>query len=99
MAKVLLSLRLDKDKKERLINIAQLNHINYTDLIRIKIDEIITESPEDVKEKIKKIIKEINSPFFFFKTQRGKKYAEAERERREIITKKIEELFNINQED
>ena len=97
MVRSQISLRLDKIKRERLIGIAKIRHTTYADLIREKVDEILMNgNTEDLKEKVKRIIKEINTPFFFFKTQRGKQYAKAERQRREVIAQKMERLFNIN---
>lgn len=97
MARSQISIRLDNEKKNNLVNLARIHNKKYGDLVREKIDELLTnETPEETKGRVRKIIREINAPFFFFKTAQGKKYAKEELARRKYITQKLRETFNLN---
>lgn len=95
MVKQLISLRLETTKLNRLRNIALTNDINYTDLIRDKIDEILNGHDIEVLEKVIIIVKELREPFIYFKTGQGKKHAIREKEKREKIASIIERAFSL----
>jgi len=94
MSKTLCCLRLEKDKLQRLKNIASQNNQKYTDLIRDKINEIFTNDlTEDQKYRARKIVLELRGPFAFVKTPIGEERARRERELRGDIALRIEKAF------
>lgn len=94
MVKVLLNLRLEREKREALKRIAQQQGIKPTDIIRSKIDEVITNgtSPE-VKQRAANIVKELRGSFVYVKNKVGTTRAIRERSIREVLAAKIERAF------
>lgn len=91
-----LSIRLEKVKIERIKSIAQQNGVTYADLIREKIDEIIQNGfNETTINKVQKLIIELRGSFAFVKTKPGLKRAKEERNARDKIATKLENIFNI----
>jgi len=92
-------LRLETDKADRLFNIADNLNSSASELVRDKIDEIITNgiSPE-LKTRAIKMTEELRGPFMFVKNKIGIGRAEKERAIREALALKIEKCFNLKNE-
>lgn len=96
MVRSQISLRIEKEKRDKLIMLAKYHNKTYADLIRDQIDLLILNGINyEVKQKIKKIIKELKQPFLYIQTQNDKQRAKKEKEIRETIIKRLEAVFNI----
>jgi len=88
--------RIEPFKKQRLKKIAECKGQTPSQIIRGQIDVLLNnEVHDDVKKKLKDIVKELRQPFAYFKTDPGRKYALKERTRREKIVQRIELSFNL----
>jgi len=96
MAKISYNIRIESWKLEKLKNIAKNTNQNCSELLRAKIEEIITNGyDEDTLIKVSRIVAELRGPFAYFKTQQGKIHAKKERIKREEIANKIEKIFKL----
>lgn len=96
MAKQRFNVRVNKEKLKRLSNIARDNNTNSSELVRSKIDELLNGDFDiTVKNRVKKIIKDLNEPFVYAKSQTGIKRAVKERAIRQRIIKELKKAFKL----
>lgn len=96
MVKCMISFRIDKTKKDKLVVLSRYYKRAYTELIRDQIDLLLLNGVNyEVKRRAKKIIKELKTPFAYLKTKQGKARAEQEREIRNTLCKRIEAVFGL----
>lgn len=96
MAKIKISIRIERSKINKLKEMAICQGKKYTDLIRSKIDELVFNGIDpDVMARALKIIRELEEPFIYMKTKQGLKFSSKERKIRELLAFKLRRAFNI----